>query len=150
MNETIPQDCEPPSGSDLSAIEVVLETSPEGGELFAKTELPLSDFKTIGESASLFRQIYFPFATDKQWNSWRWQIQNSYSGFKRLSEVLDLSQLEDFDFLTKSRKLPLRITPYYASLLFDKPADYALKKTVIPSRQELILSRNCLRECQKC
>lgn len=140
MNENISQDWEPPSGSDLSEVEVILETSPEEEKLFGKTELPLSDFKTIGESANRFRERYFPLATDKQWNSWRWQIQNSYTGFKRLSEVLDLSQLEDFDFLAKSRKLPLRITPYYAALLVDRPADYALKKTVIPSRHELVVS----------
>lgn len=140
MNEIAQQDVEPPLRQDLSSIEVVLETHTAEKQLFGKTEIPNSDFNTINPQTALFKEKLFPQATDKQWNSWRWQIQNSYSSFKKLSELLDINNIEDFDFLFKSRKLPLRITPYYASLLYEKPKDYALKKTVVPTKQELILS----------
>lgn len=140
MNDISQPEIEPPSGVDLASIEVVLETSVSGQELFAQTEIINSDFKTINAETAAFRDKIFPLATDKQWNSWRWQIQNSYSNFKKLSEILDLSGMEDFDFLSKSRKLPLRITPYYASLMYGRGKDYSLNKTVVPNSQELIIS----------
>ena len=137
----IPQpDAEPPIGQDLSSIEVVLGTTPSDDLLFSKTESLNSDFNTISNETTIFKEKYFPQATDKQWNSWRWQIQNSYSNFKKLSELFDVSNIDDFDFLSKSKKLPLRITPYYASLLFGKSKDYALTKSVVPTKLELIIS----------
>ena len=140
MNDIPQQDPEPPSGQELSSIEVVLETSVSDDAVFKKTKIPVSDFKTIGRETQAFRSRFFSDATDTQWNSWRWQIQNSYTNFSKLSEILDIGNVEDVDFLKKSRKLPLRITPYYASLLYGKPATYALAKSVVPSKQELILS----------
>ncbi|MCF8381210.1 MAG: KamA family radical SAM protein [Bacteroidales bacterium] len=139
-SDIVQQDLDPPLGQDLSSIELVLETNAAEDQLFRKTEIPASDFKTISQGVQKFRELFFPESTDKQWNSWRWQIQNSYSNFKKLSEVLGFHDISDFDFLSKSRKLPLRITPYYASLLYGKPIEYALSKSVVPSKNELILS----------
>jgi len=141
MDENLQQDIEPPSGQDISLIEAVFDTSASNDQLFSKTNIPESDFKTISPDTEVFRQVFFPQATDKQWNSWRWQIQNSYSSFKKLSEILDISNIDDYDFLSKSRKLPLRITPYYAGLLWGKPKDYALTKSIVPSKLELIVSQ---------
>jgi lysine 2,3-aminomutase len=141
MSENLQQDLEPPLIEDLSTIEVVLGTSDTEEKPFGKTEIPLSDFTIINPETAKFRAKYFPEATDRQWNSWRWQIQNSYTNFKKLSEILDISNIDDFDFLSKSRKLPLRITPYYASLLQNKNNNYALAKSVVPSRLELIVSQ---------
>jgi lysine 2,3-aminomutase len=140
MPENLQQEIEPPLIEDLSTIEVVLGTSDTEEKPFGKTEIPLSDFTTINPGTARFRSAFFPEATDRQWNSWRWQIQNSYTNFKKLSEILDISNIDDFDFLSKSRKLPLRITPYYASLLQNKTNNYALAKSVVPSRLELIVS----------
>lgn len=140
-NEIPQQDVEPPSGQELSSIEVVLGTTTSEEPLFSKTEIPLSDFNVINSATAIFREKFFPLATDKQWNSWRWQIQNSYTNFLKLSELFDISSISDFDFLSKSRKLPLRITPYYASLLYGKPKDYALTKAVVPSKLELLVSQ---------
>jgi lysine 2,3-aminomutase len=139
-DENVMQDFDPPLGADLSSIEVILGTSVNDEKPFGKTEIPNSDFKVIGAKAQSFRDVFFPESTDKQWNSWRWQIQNSYTNFKKLAEILDVSTIDDVDFLSKSRKLPLRITPYYASLLHGKAADYALTKSVVPNKLELILS----------
>ena len=141
MNDNFDQEAEPPLPEDLSAIEVVFDTSHTKEKPFSKTEIPHSDFKVISAETQRFREKYFPETTDKQWNSWRWQIQNSYTNFKKLSDILDVSSIDDVDFLSKSRKLPLRITPYYASLLSGKPIDYALSKSIVPSKKELIISQ---------
>lgn len=141
MNENLEQDLEPPLQEELSSIETVLGTSHTDEKPFSKTEILNSDFKVISPKTQIFREKYFPESTDKQWNSWRWQIQNSYTKFKTLSEILDVSSIDDLDFLSKSRKLPLRITPYYASLLYDKPLNYALSISVVPSKKELVISQ---------
>jgi len=141
MNDNLEQNSEPPLIEELSSIETVLVTSITEERPFSKTEIRSSDFNIISDKTQVFREIYFPESTDKQWNSWRWQIQNSYTNFKKLSEILDVDNIDDVDFLTKSRKLPLRITPYYASLLYDKPIEYALNKSVVPSKKELIISQ---------
>ncbi len=141
MDEHLEQDFDPPLIEELSLLETLFETSVIEEKPFTKTEIPNSDFKIISDKTQIFREKHFPESTDKQWNSWRWQIQNSYTNFKKLSEILDVSNIDDVDFLTKSRKLPLRITPYYASLLYDKPIDFALSKSVVPSKKELIISQ---------
>lgn len=140
MNEIPQQDNEPPSGKELSPDEVLLETSVSNDSIFTNSDIISSDFRVISPETDVFRRNFFPEVTDKQWNSWRWQIQNSYTNFRKLSEILNVGNIDDVDFLTKSRKLPLRITPYYASLLYGKAHSYALIKSVVPSKQELILS----------
>jgi len=140
MKEIFSQDNEPPLAQDLSTTELILETATTEGKLYKDSEIVLSDFNIINPETAKFRTKFFPLATDKQWNSWRWQIQNSYTNFKKLSEVLDVSSIDDVDFLTKSRKLPLRITPYYASLFDGKQGNYPLIKSVVPSKLELIIS----------
>lgn len=140
MDDISQQEYEPPLGKELSLLEVVLDTLPKDDELFRKTEIPATDFKTISLETAKFKEKYFPQTTDKQWNSWRWQIQNSYTNFKKLSEILNISDINDFDFLIKSKKLPLRITPYYASLMYGKPLNYPLSKSVVPNKLELLVS----------
>ncbi|MFA6618709.1 MAG: KamA family radical SAM protein [Candidatus Neomarinimicrobiota bacterium] len=140
MNDIPQQDPEPPSGQELSSIEAVLETKVSNDVIFRQTKIPQSDFRTISPGVAHFRKKFFSGVADIQWNSWRWQIQNSYTNFKKLSEILDIKLDEDIDFLLHSRKLPLRITPYYASLLHGKPMDYALTKSVVPSKNEFVFS----------
>ncbi|MBN2280666.1 MAG: KamA family radical SAM protein [Candidatus Marinimicrobia bacterium] len=134
------QNSEPPLQKDLSLEEAVLETASTEEKPFSRTEIPNSDFKIVSPDTQKFRETYFPDATDKQWNSWRWQIQKSYTSIKKLSEIIDISSIEDIDFLSKTRKLPLRITPYYASLLSGKSIKSALSRTVIPDMRELLIS----------
>ena len=141
MNELSQEESEPPLSMDLSSIDIHLSTKAETKiQLFKKHDILTSDFSIINTKADEFRENFFPQATERQWNNWRWQIQNSYTNFKKLSEILDITNIDNFDFLTKSRKLPLRITPYYASLLYGKPTDYALTKSVVPNRLELLVS----------
>ena len=138
---SIQSDSEPPLAKDIHHNELVPFTTVSNDKPFENSIIPDSDFNVISESAAQFRAEYFPEANDKQWNSWRWQIQHSYTNFKKLSEIIDVSNIDDLDFLSKSRRLPLRITPYYASLINNKGNDYAIAKSVVPSKQELILSK---------
>jgi len=141
MNEISQNNYEPPIGVALSSNELVLETNSTKKNLYTEAELLNSDFDVISEASLKFRAKHFPNVTDKKWSSWKWQIQNSYTNFTELSEILDISSVaDDIDFISKSNKLPLRITPYYASLFDGKPNDYPLILSVVPSKLEFIIS----------
>lgn len=140
MDKVLNQDINPPLQDVIDFHDVALATQPNETP-YKKHNNYFSDFNTYSKLSQLFKENFFPEITEKQWNNWRWQIQNSYTNFAQLSKITDLSNVADFDFLSKSRKLPLRITLYYASLFYNKPHDYVLKKTVIPSKLELIVSQ---------
>lgn len=133
-------DNEPPLDTEELNSEIVPFVTVSSEKPFINSEIPNSDFNTVSPATEEFRSEYFPQATDKQWNSWRWQIQNSYTKFDKLSEVIGESHIDDKISLANSRKLPLRITPYYASLLDKKGNDYAIAKSVVPSQMEFITS----------
>ena len=93
----------------------------------------------ISPHSHSFSAKYFPFATDDEWNNWKWQLRNSITSFNQLSAILQLSDNE-IKPASGTRQLPLRITPYFAALLSrDNPGE-ALRKTVVPVLDELIVS----------
>jgi len=87
-----------------------------------------------------FQKTLFPKAGRKDWKSWQWQIANSITDLNRLEEVLELSKAEKAELQKIKVKLPLRITPYYASLIAGLGIGHPLRKTVIPSIRELDVS----------
>jgi len=98
------------------------------------------DFSTISPQTKRFIHKHFPNVSDEQWNSWNWQIKNSYTTFKQLSRIIDLNQIIDEESIVENEKLPLRITPYYASLLEGTDAGNPIIKGVVPSIKELQMS----------
>jgi lysine 2,3-aminomutase len=137
MNDLLKEEIEPPLAQGLPSSELVLETATSNAQLFKNTEIIPSDFTVANPSALNFRAKFFPKATDVEWNNWKWQIQNSYTNFAELSEILDISDVDE-ETIAESNKLPLRITPYYASLFDEKPKNYPLIKSVVPSKLEFI------------
>jgi lysine 2,3-aminomutase len=75
-----------------------------------------------------------------EWNDWRWQIANRFRDAAALSRVLQLSPVELAGLADLSGHLPLSVTPYYASLLNGMDEADPLRRTIIPSADELILS----------
>jgi lysine 2,3-aminomutase len=65
--------------------------------------------------------------SEKQWNDPGWQIKNSIKSVEQLKKIIKLSdhQVQEIDrtlkTLKKQGKEPLRITPYYASLMQADP-----------------------------
>jgi lysine 2,3-aminomutase len=87
------------------------------------------------ERTLAFRNKYLPDVTDTDWNDWRWQIRNSYRSFSQLEKIPGFTRPES-EFPENRDNLPLRITPYYASLInFSDPSD-PLYKSVVPSAGE--------------
>ncbi len=79
-----------------------------------------------------FHHHYFPDATQEQWNSWRWQIRNSFTSLGQLAAFLNLIPDELGSVQDAKNTLPLRITPYYASLLAMADGSLGLRKSVVP------------------
>ncbi|MFH1161123.1 MAG: KamA family radical SAM protein [bacterium] len=94
----------------------------------------------ISERTRMFMETFFPGIADKEWNNWHWQIKQSVSRTDQLIRFINLSENEISIFGKKSHTLPLRITPYYLSLLDRDNPDQPLRKTFIPVLDELITS----------
>ncbi len=79
---------------------------------------------------------YFPGTTLEEWNSWEWQVRNSFTDLAGLQKILSLSEEEYRAFEKNSHHLPVRITPYYAALLDPQNPLQSLRRSVIPVMAE--------------
>jgi len=113
-----PQHCEP-AASDL----LVSET----GALYS-----------VSERSDEFRRLYFPEASLQDWNSWRWQLHSRIRNLAQLERIFILSRSERATIERIGGRLPLGITPYYASLMDAQNAKDPIRRTMIPVRGELL------------
>jgi len=97
---------------------------------------------TIAPSAQSieFLNKYFPTAGISNWNDWRWQIRHSVKSVSELKRFLNLSNDELACDDSDQVNLPIRITPYYLSLLSQGDAGQALRRSVVPVKEELFIS----------
>lgn len=93
----------------------------------------------VSPRALKFMNTHFNGATVQEWNDWKWQLRNSFTSLRQVSSFLDLSEDEMMSVLGK-QNLPLRITPYYASLLDKRDSNHPLRRTMIPVQNELIIT----------
>ena len=93
---------------------------------------------TRRDSSRHFRKKFFPEATTKQWNDWRWQVANRIRTLERLQKILVLSPDERMALERKEAKLPVSITPYYLSLIPADDPENPLRRAVIPTVHEFI------------
>jgi len=87
-----------------------------------------------------FRKNFFPETTESEWNDWRWQIRNRVRNAERLSDFLKLRDDEARALAGQGASLPFAVTPYYLSLLDPHDAADPLRKCVVPSTAELLVS----------
>lgn len=87
-----------------------------------------------------FLHKFFPSATLNDWNDWRWQVRNSIKSVAALKRFLDLTGDELACDENDKVNLPIRITPYYASLLSRDDASQAIRRSVVPVKEELYIS----------
>ncbi|MEZ5196315.1 MAG: KamA family radical SAM protein [Bacteroidales bacterium] len=91
----------------------------------------------INPKTQEFIQKNFPNVSLKEWNSWQWQIKNSYTSYQQLQSILELSP-DEIKINGNGYNLPIRMTPYYASLLDPINPEQPLRKTMVPVFDELI------------
>jgi lysine 2,3-aminomutase len=87
-----------------------------------------------------FFHRHFPSASLNDWNDWRWQVRNSIKSVLALKQFLNLTSGELACDENDKVNLPIRITPYYASLLSRNDAMQAIRRSVVPVKEELYIS----------
>lgn len=85
---------------------------------------------------NLFKEKYYPQVTDLEWDSWKWQLRNAIKTTEELQHFIQLTKEETFN----NANLPLKITPYYLSLFYNKKQNDPIRKSVVPTTFELIES----------
>ena len=95
-------------------------------------------FDTLRASARAkkFMREFFPEATISQWNDWRWQLHFTISTLGDAERFLRLAPDELAAFHRQRSSLPVRITPYYMSLIDRNDSSQPLRRTVVPVEAE--------------
>ena len=92
----------------------------------------------INEQSLRFRNAFYPGVPHQKWNNWIWQQGNSIRTWEQLGKLIRLSP-EELLASEKQKKLPLKISPYYASLMDPDDPGQAIRRTMVPVHSELIL-----------
>jgi lysine 2,3-aminomutase len=104
---------------------------------FSQNEIPN---KLESNRSSEFMHRYFPLTTIDSWNDWKWQLRNTITSIEDLKKIMKLSEKEILAINNLKGRLPLRITPYFASLIYDSKPSHPLRRNVIPVVEELLES----------
>jgi lysine 2,3-aminomutase len=86
---------------------------------------------------SRFRQAFFPAASRREWNDWRWQSRNRITTLEGLDRCLVLSPDEREALTRGGSMLPIGVTPYYLGLVSRDDASDPLRRTIVPVTAEL-------------
>jgi len=138
------EDVEPPGRVlGLTRLENTVELPPlplrKGATLVVPRPTRSAALFDIGMKARAFKDQRYPHITDTQWSDWRWQLKNRITDMTSLSRIIGLSP-EEQDAMTGPTKLPLAVTPYYASLLSRRDATHPVRRSVIPVTAERVCS----------
>lgn len=137
-----------PSHSNGAAEKEPASGSAGGNSHVAGTIPAMRDAAGLAEDAGLvisdrareLRARAFPDATDADWNDWKWQLRNRIKDLPTLERVFTLTADERRTVLELGDRLPVGITPHYATTIDpDDPSD-GVRKTMIPVGDEFLLS----------
>ncbi len=120
-------------------METTLAVETETLESDEISEPPLLTIGCSARSREFLKQFY-PKATLSEWNDWRWQLSHGITTTKELSRIITLSPDECISPDTHPDVFPLRITPYYASLIDPLNPAHSIRRTVVPTQEEFLSS----------
>ena len=132
--ECLPHEDEPPQSGA-----VCLQGTPVSPSCRDAAKTPPAKIVRFPQSVrSLeFRKKYFPQAGQSDWNNWHWQLQHTLRTVEDIGRVVRLTDDERQAMDGTAGGLPTAITPYFASLIDgDNPSD-PLRRTMIPTMDEL-------------
>jgi lysine 2,3-aminomutase len=128
--QELSEDEEPPSKRPFISEDEILRTL-----LLNKIE---RDKTCISPRSAEFLHSHFPGTTEKDWCNWHWQLKNSISSIEQLARFIHLSDNEIRPAGDINNTLPIRITPYYLSLIDRYNPDQPLRKSMIPVFDEFL------------
>ncbi|MBN1635760.1 MAG: KamA family radical SAM protein, partial [Deltaproteobacteria bacterium] len=106
----------------------------EPNKLFFSNRIPVSPH------SGKFLSEFYPGVSHADWSNWHWQIRNSICSLDQIRRIIKISENEYRGILGYSEGMPLRITPYYASLLDRNDFEQAIRRSVIPVADEYLVS----------
>lgn len=124
---------EPPSLSKALVQDLLFKTEPER-KLSIVGRIPVS------QHSRYFLHQFFPKATEADWCNWHWQVRNSFTSLDQIRRIVRLTHGEYSGIVRHTSGLPLRITPYYASLIDALDPTQAIRRAVVPVGDEFISS----------
>lgn len=129
----------------LTSGEEVPLPSPESEVLgsvidFYQPTYPKKQISSLTPRALEFMKEHFPNAEEKDWHNWKWQLSNSITNIEKLRHIVNLTEDEYRAISGDGTNLPLRITPYYASLLSKDDASQPIRRSVVPLTAECVKS----------
>ncbi len=83
-----------------------------------------------------FLRRFYPGARAADWHDWRWQVKNRMRDAESLARVFSLSDDESAALARLGDRLPVGISPYYASRICSSGDIHPLRRTVIPTMAE--------------
>ncbi|MBN1700213.1 MAG: KamA family radical SAM protein [Spirochaetales bacterium] len=136
------EDVEPPGNmsvafklSLISPIPPVSKSPPISNDIAGQS---VASFP-VNEKARLFRDRFFPYVPEKEWNNWRWQLKHRIIDMETLKMYINLSDDEEKFFATDVSAFPISITPYYLSLIDPDDPGQPLRKAVVPVFSERLI-----------
>ncbi len=103
--------------------------------IFSQNEIPT---QLVSNRSTDFRKRFFPLTTIDSWNDWKWQLRNSITTIDELKKIMKLSEKEIMAINNLKGRLPLRVTPFFASLIYNTGFSNPLRRNVIPVVEELL------------
>jgi len=73
---------------------------------------------------------------DEKWNDWHWQVRNAVRNLDQLERLVRLSDEERRAVAALGQRLPMSITPFYASLIEPDDPACPIRRTLIPTTAE--------------
>ena len=70
------------------------------------------------------------------WNDWKWQLRNRITTLQGLKDVIILTKEEEEGIKNPNRRLPMAITPYFASLMDRDDPNCPIRRQVVPRIEE--------------
>ncbi len=136
------QDPDPLGSEVVDEPPPISESLSESQYLAPRTDIKLTSIGRIPLSArsSEFLRDFFPNATPADWSNWHWQIRNSIYTREQIQRIIALTGDESLAMMQHRSGVPLRITPYYASLLDRDNPTQALRRSVVPVMDEYLVS----------
>jgi L-lysine 2,3-aminomutase len=98
--------------------------------IFSHNEIPT---QLVSNRSSEFMHRYFPLTTINSWNDWKWQLRNAITSIDDLKKIMRLSEKEIMAINNLEGRLPLRITPFFASLIYKSKYSDPMRRNVIPA-----------------
>lgn len=103
----------------------------------ARKEIPTGE-KMRGEIEKRKRMVMEILgASDADWESWHWQMQNRIGSAETLDKILDLNEANRKDIEIVGRKYRWAFAPYYATLMNPDDPDCPIRRQMIPQVEEM-------------